>query len=318
MVHGIQQVQTPLISLTDDHVFYKDQQTLRVCAGEFDDPRVGLCGTTKTVRRQSPTFNPTLGKFWLLWKLLQLPRMYWQLYWNFLGSVYLTRHNYEITATNSLDGVFVVSARTMVVRTKLVRSPEFVERFMNEQVFLGWIGPLTAGDDNFITRWVLCRGYNVKITDKTFIETTLGIFPKFIWQCLRWRRTTFQTMGVLLVLPLWLCWPLTTWLSFIPMLSNLALFWDGGMMYTLTRTNFFSEAENPGWTLIYFGTFIYFTKLPKLIPHFLRYPTDFILFFFPIPAYHLFAYFHSLISIWTFLTIWDISWSRRNLPMKGD
>jgi hypothetical protein len=42
----------------------------------------------------------------------------------------------------------------------------------------------------------------------------------------------------------------------------------------------------------------FLTKLVKLIPYFWRYPTDFFLFFFPIPAYPIFTYRHSILKLW--------------------
>ncbi|KAK0707245.1 hypothetical protein B0T21DRAFT_271312, partial [Apiosordaria backusii] len=195
----------------------------------------------------------------------------------------------------------------------IVKDPNFRDGFRNERFFFGLLGPLVTGDDNFITRWVARLGYKIRITNAASIETTLGQFPKYVKQCLRWRRTTIQTASILSEYTLWLHWPWTTWTTYIPSLFNLALFWDLGLLYALTQTRVFLEARNPGVMVVVLGTWIYFAKLVKLFPYFRRYPMDFFLFFFPIPAYHCFAYFHSLLTLWAYCTFWDCSWSGRNL-----
>jgi hypothetical protein len=53
------------------------------------------------------------------------------------------------------------------------------------------------------------------------------------------------------------------------------------------------------------------------MPYFWRYPTDFFLFFFPIPAYPLFAYCHSILKLWAGITFWNHSWTGRNLGQSS-
>ncbi|KAK5988036.1 Type 2 glycosyltransferase [Cladobotryum mycophilum] len=178
MIAAIDHIKTDHTAFVDDHIFLPNG-FFDVVMPLFNDPQVGLVGTRKVVRRKTPDTGSILGN-------------YWQLYWNFLGAVYLERHNYELLATNFMDGgVFVVSGRAMVIRTEILRDKSFQKAFLT-QTILGLFGPLIVGDDNFITRWVLRKGYKIKITADTVIETTLGEFPRFISQCLRWRRTTIQ------------------------------------------------------------------------------------------------------------------------------
>ena len=90
------------------------------------------------------------------------------------------------------------------------------------------------------------------------------------------------------------------------------------MVYALTKTKFYSESRHPMLLLLCFGGWIYLTKLVKLIPYFWRYPTDFFLFFFPIPAYPLFAYCHSILKLWAGITFWNHSWTGRNLSISRE
>ena len=93
---------------------------------------------------------------------------------------------------------------------------------------------------------------------------------------------------------------------------NAALLWDGLAVYTLTQTNIYADSAHRGlmmWALI---ALIWSSKLVKTIPWFWAYPMDFFLYF-VIPAYPLFAYWHSLLKVYTALTFWDLAWSGRKL-----
>ncbi|KAB5566914.1 hypothetical protein GE09DRAFT_1202193 [Coniochaeta sp. 2T2.1] len=208
---------------------------------------------------------------------------------NLYGVAYLERHNFELRVTSGMDGgVFVVSGRVMGIRTELVQRGGFDKAFTNEIISLPtlewifglfgsrWPERVTISDDNFITSWVLNAGYLVKFqnTEDTTIETTLG------------EPATF-----------------TIWLAYIPALFNLALLWDFVLLRAFCQTDLYI-----GWTLLGFSIWIYFTKTVKMLPYLFRHPQDFLLLYFPVPAYLAFAYFHSLLSFFACLTFWDQSW----------
>ncbi|TVY81479.1 hypothetical protein LSUE1_G007408 [Lachnellula suecica] len=95
MTHAIPYVQTRLVMFLDDHVFLP-RSFLDSVVPVFENPCVGLCGTKKAVRRKHPEAHSLWGR-------------YWELFWNVMGALYLERHNFEIRATNAMDGgVFVV------------------------------------------------------------------------------------------------------------------------------------------------------------------------------------------------------------------
>jgi Glycosyltransferase like family 2 len=165
---GLKRVETKIVATADDHVFWP-AGFLNHTLAPFENDKVAAVGTTKRVRRN--------------WK-----GNFVDDFFNFLGCLYLERHNFEILSTNAIDGgVFVVSGRTALYRTSVVQDPEFLMRFVNEHFFFGLCGPLNADDDNFITRWVVRKGYDVAIQSgpQATIETTLGEYPKFLNQCLR-------------------------------------------------------------------------------------------------------------------------------------
>lgn len=322
-------VTTSLILFVDDHVFLPPKFIPSVIPA-FEDGRVGLCGTNKEVRRQTPKARTLTGR-------------YFEAFWNVMGAVYLARHNFEIRATNALDGgVFVVSGRAQVIRTQIVQDPEFLKGFLNERFLFGTLPPnsntplarhvaryvfgveptesenargLDPDDDNFVTRWVVRTGWGVKIqySEDTKIETTLGVYPKFIQQCLRWSRTTIRSNPCSLLTDrvIWRRWPVTVWTTYIACLFNFALIWDPVMMHALTRTQLYMNSENKAWIACVFVGWIWATKLVKPLNYFISHPMDLLLFFFPLPAGPLFSYFHSFLKAWSVLTFWDGTWSGR-------
>ena len=83
-MHGLRQATTPLVVSADDHVFW-GPDFLPGLLAPFEDPRVGLVGTYKKVVRQP---NSSVV----------------QDFFNFLGCLYLMRHNFDIMSTSGIDG----------------------------------------------------------------------------------------------------------------------------------------------------------------------------------------------------------------------
>ena len=178
---AIPEIDTPITALVDDHSILPAKYLNNVLP-EFDDPSVGLCGTAKVVRRRDLTSRSLAGKCW-------------ERFWNVMGMLYLERHNFEMLAANIRDGgVMVISGRASFLRTAILQDPEFREAFRNEKRFGK---PMVAGDDNCITSEVARRGWTIQFTDRATLETIVGDPCKFLQQCVRWRRTTFQYCGIL-------------------------------------------------------------------------------------------------------------------------
>lgn len=123
VAHAAPQVVTPIAVMMDDHVFWRPG-FLKAILCPFEDPNVGLVGTNKRVQRLDG-----LG----LWARI----------WNMLGALYLCRHNFEIRATNAVDGgVFVVSGRTYAIRTEILDTPTFSQDTRMRDSSLTYLGPL--------------------------------------------------------------------------------------------------------------------------------------------------------------------------------
>ncbi|KAL9131516.1 MAG: hypothetical protein Q9217_000595 [Psora testacea] len=220
-----------------------------------------------------------------------------------------------MAATNTIDGgVSTVSGRTCAVRTSILTDPTFTHDFLNEYIFFGLVGPLNADDDKFITRWVINRGWKIKIQhlDEVSTETDLGSYPKYLSQCLRWARTSWRSnlRSLFLERTVWKIHPWCVYAIYLTSFVNMALFYDGAMIYALHHglmdgQRFLGMAHDIAMTTLI--CWILASKLVKLIPHLRRCPGDAVY----LPGYLLFAYFHSLLKLYALFTCWNISWGSR-------
>lgn len=135
----------------------------------LQDPDVCLVGTNKRVQH-----NDDAGMF--------------ESFWNFVGWLYVERHNFKSRAQNTITGgVFAIAGRANVVRTAIIQDPNFRIGYMytNERFFLNKFGPLAADDDNFIVRWVLKQGGGIRFQDDNDARiniVSIGEFPYFVYQ----------------------------------------------------------------------------------------------------------------------------------------
>lgn len=287
---AIPMVKTAITVMLDDHVFWKPNFLAGLLA-PFEDYMVGMVGTNKAVRR-GDNLSP------------------WRRIWNMIGAVYLLRHNFEIRATNAVDGgVFVVSGRTCAIRTAIIQDPVYMAGYTNELFFFKSFGPLNADDDNYTTRFCVTRGWRIKIqyTPETEITTTVGVADpvatKFLGQCRRWVRTTWRSNSCSLFTDgsVWSQQPWCVYAVYFTSFTNFALFTDAALVYLIRQ----SSAAQWWWLVV---LWIVFTKAVKVSAYFWQHPQDLWTF----PCYLLFAYFHSLIKLWALLTFWDCTWSGRD------
>ncbi|PMD57758.1 glycosyltransferase family 2 protein [Hyaloscypha bicolor E] len=287
LLKAVQGVRTPITVYADDHVFWPPT-FLRSALAPFEDPIVGLAGTSKRV-----------------WRNRNLP--FWDNFFNYIACIYLERHNFECTATYNIDGgVFVVSGRTVLLRTSALHSLEYRTEFQDEY-FVG-IGPMKVDDDNFNTRFMVRHGYRTVFHNdpSATIETTLvhgtGQITKFRDQLLRWSRTTWRS-NLKSLLTDRACYqrtPWTTYAMFISSFVNFALFYDLGLYWSLK----WSGAGH----MCAFCMVLALSKLIKPLPHLAREWQDWKW----VPMGILFAYAHSFIKLYSLWTIRDVAWSGRS------
>lgn len=295
VTHAMPNVATPITIFADDHVFWSGNFIPSVLA-PFDDAQVGVVATKKRVRRTTP------GS----WS--------WSSIVNFIACNYLQRHNWELRTSNAIDGgVFVVSGRTAAYRTEFLNDADLLESFCHEKFFFRLLGGdgLGPDDDNFLTREAMKKHWLIffQDTEDATIETTLGEWPKFRDQLLRWARTTVRSNPVMLRDPQFVS--RYTWSAFMvywASLFNFAIVWDALLIFSVYMGSSTRLAD-----LLLLLIWMFWTKTIKLIPHFLKYPSDFPLMFCQI----LFGYVHSFIKLWALITFWDCGWSGRNLEGVG-
>ncbi|KAL2829404.1 hypothetical protein BDW59DRAFT_170455 [Aspergillus cavernicola] len=295
IAHGLEYVNTKITVLLDDNVFWPSARFLPTLLAPFEDPQVGIVGTNKRVRRTEKGFN--MNSFW-----------------NMLGALYFERHNFELRATNAIDGgVSVISSETSAHRSRILTDPEFVSAFTNEQVRFGLLGPIESDPDHFITRWNVNHGHKLKIQYSTdsCIETTLATSPSFLSQCLNAARTTWRINAAALFSDgaVWYRQPWSLYAVYLTFFVNFALVYDGVLIYTLME----SKLNKDPTALPYLIRWILFTKIIKLTPYFLREPQDLLM----LPGYLLFAYFHSLIKLYAALTFWNTSSATESLSLTS-
>ncbi|KPM40066.1 hypothetical protein AK830_g6499 [Neonectria ditissima] len=226
IAHAMPKVDTDITILADDHVFWPSANFIPSVLAPFENANVGVVATKKHVRRTTP------GQ----WTWLSIV--------NFIACTYLQRHNWELRASNSIDGgVFVVSGRTAAYRTTLLNDEDVLRRFCNERFFFGLFGGgkgLGPDDDNFLTRDAMKKHWLIRFqdTEEATIETTLGEWPKFRRQLLRWARTTFRSNPVMLRDPSFLCrYPWSAFMVYWAGITNFALLWDVFMITALVKSN---------------------------------------------------------------------------------
>ncbi|ROW06370.1 hypothetical protein VPNG_07527 [Cytospora leucostoma] len=273
---------TPITVCVDDHVYW-GSSFLKSLLAAFEDPKVGLVGTNKKVIRD------TAGGLW-------------KSYTNFLACIYLTRHNFQIRSEPHIDGgLFVVSGRTSAIRTEILRDERFRAGYQGERFLFGALGPLNPDDDNYITRWVLRRGWRVRIqyTPECRIVTPLGDPRNNLASLRRWHT--------------WRHFPWSVYAIYISSLFSFAVVWDPLLVWSLARTTLYLESDRRRQALLLtlMVMWILGSKIIKIAPHFWDHPSDLVW----LPGYLAFAYWHSLVKLYCGLTFWDHSWNGRNLAL---
>jgi cellulose synthase/poly-beta-1,6-N-acetylglucosamine synthase-like glycosyltransferase len=296
VIHAVEHVKTPIVVFLDDHVFWPSPNFLRSVLAPFEDPKVGGVGTNKRVRRTETGFTT-------------------KSFWNMIGALYLERNNFNAGATNAVDGgMSCISGRTSVHRTQVLQQKEFMDGFKNERFFFGIFGPLDADDDKYITRYYVRKGYAVKfqICEDALIETTLGEFPKYLSQCVRWARTTWRSNPASLFTDrsVWKAQPWCVYAVHLTGFVNFSLFYDAALLYSYSHSSYYHAL---GGSLKYLVLWVLAGKTAKSIPHFVKEPRDLVF----LPGYYAFTYFHSFIKLYALFTFWDTNWSGRQLDQPA-
>ncbi|KAK5046083.1 hypothetical protein LTR84_008540 [Exophiala bonariae] len=218
-------IQTAITISADASVYWSTNQFIPAVIAPLEDPKVGAVAPHKRVHRLNVGFG-------------------WKSFWNFLGCLYLQRHNWELRTSNAVDGgLFVISGRTAVFRTEILQDPEFLYEYLNEKMFFGLISIPNVDDDNFITRWLVTKGWKLKFQQAP--NSTMEILALAVYKSQPWSVYSVYITG----------------------LTNFALFWDPLMLWTLSKTSFYYKETVVilvVWILTRYYVFAYAHSLIKL------------------------------------------------------
>lgn len=169
MCRAIPDVSTSITVFADDDVVWP-KKVLPWILAPFEDEQMGGVGTSQRLLRSEKSN-----------------------FWDFLNASYLERRNFDISACTHIDGGLpCLSGRTAAYRTAILQQPDFTSSFSSER----WLGHLFyADDDNFLTRWMLSRGWKtyVQYHKECEVQTTLENNSRFLAQCLRWSRSNWRS-----------------------------------------------------------------------------------------------------------------------------
>jgi len=287
MLRALKEVQTSLTVCADDDVSWPEM-FLDYLLAVFEDPTVGAGGSRQRVRRHS---RPNA--------------------WNFLGIAYLERRAWNNISTNAIDGsISTLSGRTAAYRTDILKTDEFFHYFTHDT----WLGrPLNSDDDKCLTRYVYSHGWNIALQSdrRAVIETTMEDNSQYIAQCIRWARAHWR--GNLTVMTNETYWRSSRfwwgcYVIYAGQMQTPAALIDGISFWCFVSA--FAGSQQfvlPACACL--GLWVLLTKTIKLLPHFLRYPEDFV--FLPVSLF--FSYLHGLIIVYALFTLHRTHWGSQQL-----
>ncbi|KAL8666804.1 MAG: hypothetical protein Q9168_007399 [Polycauliona sp. 1 TL-2023] len=290
MIQGVDHVKTAITVFADDDVFWPET-FLTYLLAPFEDHAVGAVGP-----------------------FISLERPVKLNVWDFLGAAYLERWNFCVAATSNMDGgIACLSGRTAALRSSILQDEAFKHHFANEKWFFD-INLSKADDDNCLTRWLVNRGWKIKIQNAPEAHATTALESdwKFIQQCVRWDRTTWRSniTSMFYDRVIWTAQPWCCYALHLSTFTPSAVIVEGMLAYLLYLA-YNSNGQLPflfpaslTTANILLANWIIFSKTIKLWPYFYHHPTDLRF----LPAVFLFAYAHGLIRLWSFFTLFTTSW----------
>ncbi|KAK9779723.1 putative Nucleotide-diphospho-sugar transferase [Seiridium cardinale] len=287
---ALPQVKTRIIIMADDDVTWPSTLMPWILA-PFEDPKIGGVGTCQRVRRDR-------SGSWIAQS------------WNWLGSAYIERRNFEISATHNMDGgTSCMSGRTGAYKAEILQSQAFLDGFKNER----WQNyTLNADDDNFVTRWLVSHQWKtwIQYNDECEIETTLEVGTKFLYQCSRWARSNWRSNYTSLFKERYVIWqqPWCTYALHLATFTSLAFVFD--VLIPLSMWWGTEGWEHDTRVSILVAQLVWmfgFTKWVKLLGLFRRHPSDLVF----LPVSILFGYYHGFVKLYALFTLNQTSWGSR-------
>ena len=171
-IEGIRRTKTPYLIFVDDDVTW-GSRTLEYIAFAFASRDVGGVNTMQEVHPNGLHFTT----------------------WETFGALNLVRRNilHSFLAYFRDGDVLNLSGRTAAYRTEVLQREEFYFALMNDY----WRGRhrITTGDDNFLTSWVVRRGWKTRFLNQkeAIITTSMNDDASYLKQLIRWSRDTARS-----------------------------------------------------------------------------------------------------------------------------
>ncbi|KAI1842498.1 hypothetical protein JX265_012690 [Neoarthrinium moseri] len=185
LVIGVAAARAGILALVDDDVFWRNECVVPYLLAPFEDPTIGAVAGIQSAEIPPERRDPQVITAW------EAIAAYDMHQWKGSREVHFTADG----------GCWCLSARTLLIRTAILRNLEFTKAYTQE--LIGHRVVNTA-DDVILTEWVFDQGWNVSIQNLAEAEVTTNIHRdyRFAWQVLRWDRGNFRSfLGFIFVYP---------------------------------------------------------------------------------------------------------------------
>jgi glycosyltransferase involved in cell wall biosynthesis len=298
---GLMAVQTRLTCFVDDDCQWCSDDFLKQLIKPFNNRTIGAVGS-KQIMRPSEKAPKEEGGDPIFRKARILEIM---------ADFRLSVRYIDLMATTAVDrGASCVSGRTMCFRTEAIAEDAFHSAFLNETL-LGI--HLLSGDDKFLTRYVINKGYKTyhQLQTKCILTTTFESRPKkHLSQLVRWSRNTWRSDIIALFIErqIWLQNPFTAFLLFDKLFTPFFLFYGFVLIpvYSLMRMDYFIFVGWIGW--------LHFSRFLKLVLHFKRKPGHIIF----LPIWIFYQYLMAFVRIYALITMLQTQWGNRDVKVVNN
>ncbi|TEA10736.1 hypothetical protein C8034_v008887 [Colletotrichum sidae] len=175
-VVGMKEATGKILAIVDDDAYWDSETTLPYLLAPFENPKVGGAVGKQTARIIESRRHPKLVTPWEVAGLKSLDN----------------QNNVQAIRFAADDGCFCLVGRTMMMRAEIAKDPSFIHNLTHEY----WRGKLlNTGDDVFITRWLLTKGWDMSIQNAPQAEITTHVMDNsdLLLQMIRWQRNATQT-----------------------------------------------------------------------------------------------------------------------------
>ncbi|OHF03671.1 glycosyltransferase family 2 [Colletotrichum orchidophilum] len=175
MVVGIKQAKGKVVALVDDDAFWGTLVLPYLLAG-FEIPKIGGVTGKQSANISAERRNPAVITPWEVASLRSLDN----------------QNNIQAVRSAADGGCWCMVGRTMMVRTDIVMDPRFMEAITNDK----WCGQvMNTGDDVFLTRWLLTKGWDIAVQNAPEAEITTLVMQDsdLLYQMIRWQRNAIQS-----------------------------------------------------------------------------------------------------------------------------